>query len=882
MTAAALVAIAIAALALTGTQADAEINGSLDKNWRGAYDILITPPGQDFGGSETAGLVDANFVSTAGGGGISTRKLAQVRDIPDVEVAAPVGLVGTLRDTTLTPSLFVPDDLLSGDTVLSSEPELLRVTTSLERTDGGTPALLAKTSGLVALTARAGSPAADPTSGLLTAVSEPSGFGPQTDDRGFQIPLGQLPAFPSTVIAVDPAAEAQLWPNRASYLDDLRDVPRERSAATEGAAWADRVDEKDYLVQRSQLETAAEDSELSGRAVVPLALNSTAPARLKLTVHVEQAPLGARDLPDQGAQLTELAADATFKPVGDVALDASDATRPFSSLGLSAPWPGQSNVEAESGVFYSSATDLEPLLMGRPAYASKTGDGGNAFTVQAQGVTGADGGAPGGEFAETSGNDTSVGTTTSYRSAEPTHGSGFAGALPAPIVTFSADESSDGDTAAVSYVPSGIYSGSDPQVQNPSNQGAEERESVRPTLAGRGFFDATPGAFTDLKGGEALRGATAIDAVRLRVAGITTYDDAAQQKVATVAARVTQLGLRATVVAGSSLQPVKVYVPDYFNGVDGTQADLGWVRQEWTTLGASVTVNAAFSGIGRALAILSATSVAFLFTAAQLMSIRRHRQTSRLLADMGWKRSSIARRILADYLPGLVLIAGAGVGTIALVPVTSGTGLASRVAVAALVAIACSAAVLGVVLSLRTPRRRSRRSPLRPVTSINRLSFRQAFSSPYAATLQILGPLIIGVTTALAVAVSTVGRAAAGSTRLAEAVMNASTVALALITAVGVVAGLVLAGVGQRDNVRQQRKTLRILHRSGFSECERARVTRGQAFVRSGTCLIVAVALAAAATFTGLISPGATLAGLVAIALVCITTMIVSPKGALV
>jgi hypothetical protein len=84
----------LAVLAVTGSLApwgtSNAVTDALDKSWRGAYDILVTPGGQ--AGSEGGqGLVDANFATATSGANVSGDQVSAIRHVPGVDVAAPIG-----------------------------------------------------------------------------------------------------------------------------------------------------------------------------------------------------------------------------------------------------------------------------------------------------------------------------------------------------------------------------------------------------------------------------------------------------------------------------------------------------------------------------------------------------------------------------------------------------------------------------------------------------------------------------------------------------------------------------------------------------------------------------------------------------------------------
>ena len=864
--AAALALIAVNALA---GQAVVHINAALDANWRGAYDILVTPLGQDFGGSKTRGLVDSNFVSDAGTGGISLGQLKKIRAIDDVGVAAPIGMVGTLRDLSITPSLYIPDNPATHATALSDTPELLRLTTTLERTDHGTDQTLSKTTGYVAIQARQQSAASLISAAALTSVSSPTGFGAQTDDYSFQVPLGQLPAFPTAVIAVDPAAEAKLWKGKANYLAPLENASAARSAKSSGAKWASQVDPKKFLVQQSNLQSAATDPNEQNDSVIPLVVNSSSRADLSVKVTIDKAPLNGA-LPADSSAVQTAAAAASWTSVGAASANASAVTKPFASPSLSLQWPGTSKPAGESGgVFYLQATSLAPSLVDRPDYTSDSASGQTPrFTVKPGAVTGPDGAAPGGEFAGTSGADPDAGKTRAYRTATNAGGTGFGATLPAPIGTFTSSQAQDAGTMAASYVPSGIGGGQDPTVATPApGSGVQAGSAVQASLSNLDFLNAAPGAFTDLQGGAQLRGSTPIDAVRIRVSGVHGYTAQSRQRIAAVAQQIAKLGLSATVVAGSSLQPVSVYVPKYlFSGSSST--DLGWVDEEWTTLGASVTVAGALTASTVALSITAAVAVALALFATQILTARRRRAEVGLLRTIGWRRGAIRQRVFLGYLPGVVIILLAAVVSLAL---TSGgiSVLAGSVS-ASLVAAAFLAAMLGASRSMGAERPQRRRRTLPHPSTGRELALRHLRTTPGSTLVQGFGVLLFVATVATGIQALIQSRSAAGQTRLAGVVFHSGAAPLIVLIATAAVASLLLCLLGRRSESLRRRAEQAVLRASGFTARQRARIRQWEVLtiaLSSGVIATAAAAVAAALLGTGpALVLSAALSALVAVA----------------
>lgn len=96
------------------------VSGTLDENFRAAYDLLVRPRGSRAALEHSDGLVRPNFLSGQFGG-ITFDEYEQITALPGVEVAAPVGMVGyTPVNTTI--ELDLTDDV-----DLSADRQLLRV-----------------------------------------------------------------------------------------------------------------------------------------------------------------------------------------------------------------------------------------------------------------------------------------------------------------------------------------------------------------------------------------------------------------------------------------------------------------------------------------------------------------------------------------------------------------------------------------------------------------------------------------------------------------------------------------------------------------------------------------------------------------------------------
>lgn len=101
---AAIVVAAVSFSLLTSTVATSRLQvvGTVEENYRSAYDILVRPAQSQTPLEAAEGLVQENYLSGIFGG-ITRRQYRTIAELPEVEVAAPVAMVGY----TL-PIVFVP------------------------------------------------------------------------------------------------------------------------------------------------------------------------------------------------------------------------------------------------------------------------------------------------------------------------------------------------------------------------------------------------------------------------------------------------------------------------------------------------------------------------------------------------------------------------------------------------------------------------------------------------------------------------------------------------------------------------------------------------------------------------------------------------------
>jgi len=170
--------------------------------------------------------------------------------------------------------------------------------------------------------------------------------------------------------------------------------------------------------------------------------------------------------------------------------------------------------------------------------------------------------------------------------------------------------------------------------------------SLSPHLYPASFIPGPPLALTNIASARFFRGDNCIDAIRVRVAGIDRYSPENVKKVEAVAAAIIKAtGLHVDIVAGSSPQNVLVYIP---GSPDGKVAPLGYVEEQWTTLGAAANIS---SGIDSAsVLMLGATGLAgllYLISQSLLSTLSRRRELA-LLQAVGWRRRDVGGLVVGE------------------------------------------------------------------------------------------------------------------------------------------------------------------------------------------------------------------------------------------
>ena len=647
---------------------DLRITGVISANWRGAYDILVTSSGHGVAkeAARTQGLIEPDFVAYGGSGGISQRELGEIRSLDGVDVAAPIGFVGYLDSDAIHPTVFV-----SGQD-LPSRPTLYRISISLDTSDGRHVLTISELRQDVLLGP------ADLTKQLLPIATSDGNYSWDTD--GIYITFASaFPPYVNPVEAIDPVAERALLGSSANFLRSLQ-LPRSKLTA---ATFPGERIPKSFVWSRAQFRSlirppSAPPGTPGGATaktpVLPIAVSSDLPYRLWASMTVQQigSPLThyPPHPPNKPPNLSGLehSNGGQVKSVGKSTIDIADRSTAFEAADVTFSWPGGRAAPGRS-LETSTSDHLVTRLAARASYTSHENHNfsGPAFEISSHGPVAYDGTAPGKEDdtlgAVTSRSTQSYRTYRTYRIAvHPDmhaltgHGSPIAYCL-APVATFRLNTLRL-PANPLNHVPLGAY-------EQPAAELLDARmhatgTALTATANPLGFLTSPPDVITTIQAAEILRGHTPIDAVRVRVAGVDRYDPAAIRHVEDVADRIAALGgLDVRVVAGSSPQQVAVYVPRYSVG----GADLGWVQENWTTLGAAQRTSAALSANEKRLLVIALLLSLVLIAATFVADADSKRGDIPAWESLGWSRTRQIWWMSGDALAGAVVVAvatGAG------------------------------------------------------------------------------------------------------------------------------------------------------------------------------------------------------------------------------
>ena len=371
--------------------------------------------------------------------------------------------------------------------------------------------------------------------------------------------------------------------------------------------------------------------------------------------------------------------------------------------------------------------------------------------------------------------------------------------------------------------------------------------------------------------GGTLRGSDPISVIRVRVAGVTGPDPVSLERIRQVAQQIAlSTGLQVDIVAGSSPDPVTVDVPAGRFGQPKLQ-----VTEEWVKKGVAVAILTAVDRKSVVLFTLILVVCVLFVANSATAAVRGRRRELGVLACMGWTRPRLFAAVLGE-LAVLGLAAGV-LGAAAALPLSGALGLhASPLRALLAVPVAVAVAVVAGTVPAWLAARADPLAIIRPLVLAPRRSGHPAGITGLAVVnvARAPGRTLVGVL-ALAVGVagltllaavtfafrgvvvgSLLGNAVAVRVRAVDYVAVAATVTLGVLA----IADVVALNVGERA------AELATIRSFGWRESVLARmvITEGAVIGIAGSLAGAGLGLVGAARFTGQLSAGLLAAAAVA------------------
>jgi hypothetical protein len=855
MLTAAILIVAMCLSVLVQGQSQAALNRTIDENSRGLYDVLVQPK------AGSGGLMQPEIAN--GQGGISFDQLEGIRNLSGTSVAAPISLVSRVTQNLEAPRLDAMDYLgfnaglvgtatagepggtdpskwPAAESVLTAEAKKYRLTASAVSSDGQSEQTLFKTMAegsvgkakLVEEKALGGKSIriAGPQGETGIKFPAPAG-GSEHNLFNLSVSLPLAPQVTESVVAVDPVSERALLGTSGDFLASLEKAPPAdarnagaigrhfESLFTTGIGMKELEEGPDFLGVKlkywaplmTQYQQAKRNGQLTEDSqAIPLIVRSGTSIDLKYSVKIEEIDGSGNVVKDVGTVTRSLDKDyLPFVSKSPFALSWPGSKDYSQLLGNSANFSQGLYNPAEWTTDFASApkyTDGETAANGA---LEKTATPGEWVTVNRLPEKDASG-------APVDQTQRKPVDERSYRESLET-GKKLAAPLAMVYGTFDAAKVQEA-AGDINRLPLGGYDPSPMSLIKDAEGKDVEARQLKPSLSATGLVSQSAGAITDYYGLAAARGyeenASVIDAVRVRAKAPGSWKQA-QPDVDKLAAEIRDMGLEATIVAGSAREDANIFVPGYSKDDAGKESPLGTVTQSWVRQDAADAVSGSLTGTNLTLLFLTLCGAALLTGASTVSYIRQRRTEAGILRAMGWTQRRIRSWVLAEFGVGAAMLAVAGTA-LSLLSWNAATAIVSA---SVLVLYLAAAFIAAQQLKHREevdqePQHDERLIPVdSPLTFANRQLTANKFNSlSLAVAVGVFGAAVGGLIALLI----DIPRAAGASalSGLAAASIALPSVILALS---GVAVGLLLTLVTGRFELQAKRQYLGTLKAMGWN-----------------------------------------------------------------
>jgi putative ABC transport system permease protein len=838
--------------------------GSVSANYAPAYDILVRPKGARTAEESTTGTVQPDFLSGIYGG-ITRAQYRQIQQVPGVQVAAPIAMVGYAQ---LEAAMFVP---LPASALAGPGRQIYRISTSWVSDNGA-------------------SRVTQPPSYLyvtpLPLSHGPTGDGPATDDTGPGCVLAGGAVRPAGENPFGTAAQSQVrcWSRANQYGEEnnntqagywvdwtipvlIAAIDPDAEAKLDGLNTA--LVSGSYL-KENETHIGANVQNTGGGGVTFPVLASSASGMNEYAQTTVQRLTAPSAMPDMNADWASAEASAPGRTVAVTHTTAqqaytavlqgfgpAEAQAPPAAPPVTATTTPPPNVPATTAVtgywsvgpvnYQRAATGaLTPRQEVNPPLTWYTG---TMFPVAMDDE------------------DSQYRTVTSHTKVTAPTTPGGGGPLAVIDVAGVFDPAKVKSFDALSQVPLSVYQ---PVVATPATAASRQAlhgSDLLPSQNVGGLVSQPVNLITTLSALPALENnhvysgvpaADPISVIRVRVAGVTGPNALSRERINAVAQQIEQrTGLDVDVVAGSSPSPVTIDLPAGKFGQPSLTLSENWVKEN-----VAVAILDAVDKTSVALFTLILVVCVLFVGNAATAAVRGRRRELGVLAAVGWRRSRLFATVLSE-LAGIGLAAGLLAAAVAL-PVLAALGLDASPGRALLaVPVAVAVAVVGGLAPAWLAARADPVSSVRPpVLAVRRA--RQPGGITSLALLNVArtpGRTLIGVAS-LAVGIaaltmltavtfafrgevvgSLLGDAVAVQVRSVDYIAAGATVALGVLA----VADVVFL------NIRERAAELATMRSFGWREAALARlvITEGAIIGVTGSLAGAGLGLGAAAWFAG-------------------------------
>jgi hypothetical protein len=183
-------------------------------------------------------------------------------------------------------------------------------------------------------------------------------------------------------------------------------------------------------------------------------------------------------------------------------------------------------------------------------------------------------------------------------------------------------------------------------VLNTEGQPENPPKSINPTSNIYGFMQQSPTMLTTIEAAKQIMGDKPISAIRIKVKNVKTLGNESQAKLESVAEEIERLtGLETDITLGSSPQPLLLNIPKV-----GSHESIGWIEQPWIKIGASINIfketSLGYSGI-----IICNILVAIIYVfSTSFVSFLSRKQEFAILLAVGWKPRQLKNILLVESL----------------------------------------------------------------------------------------------------------------------------------------------------------------------------------------------------------------------------------------